>query len=152
MRLVLIRGYPWAFVDHFMARRVIAVSGIVQGVGFRPFVHELAGRVGLAGFVRNETGGVRIEVEGPPADLDRFLAELTTRPRRWLGSPRSASPRRPPAASAASASRRARSSRPAISSSHLTSPPVRRAWPSCSTPRTGATATRSSTAPTAGRA
>jgi hydrogenase maturation protein HypF len=63
-----------------MARRVIAVSGIVQGVGFRPFVHELAARLGLAGSVRNDTGGVHIEIEGAPEALDRFLSELTSRP------------------------------------------------------------------------
>src|SRR5689334_14460906 len=63
-----------------MDRRVIAVSGIVQGVGFRPFVHELATRLGLGGSVRNRSGDVFIEVEGEAAALDRFLEELTTRP------------------------------------------------------------------------
>src|SRR5689334_21418666 len=63
-----------------MERRAIAVSGIVQGVGFRPFVHGLASRFGLAGFVRNRSGGVVIEVEGEGHSLDRFLAELTSRP------------------------------------------------------------------------
>ncbi|HXG12859.1 MAG TPA: carbamoyltransferase HypF [Gemmataceae bacterium] len=63
-----------------MARRMIAVSGIVQGVGFRPFVHALACRLGLRGFVRNQTGGVLIEVEGDLASLDRFLTELTAKP------------------------------------------------------------------------
>jgi hydrogenase maturation protein HypF len=61
-------------------RLVILVNGIVQGVGFRPFVHNLAARLGLGGFVRNETGGVRIEVEGEPGSLDGFLRELTERP------------------------------------------------------------------------
>ena len=63
-----------------MERRAIDVRGLVQGVGFRPFVYNLAVRLGLAGFVRNQTGGVLIEVEGEPAILDRFLAELTDRP------------------------------------------------------------------------
>ncbi len=63
-----------------MDRRSIAVSGIVQGVGFRPFVYDLATRLGLHGFVRNRTGDVLIEVEGESRSLDRFLAELTTRP------------------------------------------------------------------------
>src|SRR6266850_60183 len=45
-------------------RRSIAVEGVVQGVGFRPFVHGLASRLGLAGSVRNRAGGVLIEVEG----------------------------------------------------------------------------------------
>ena len=48
-----------------MERRSIAVRGIVQGVGFRPFVYGLAGRLGLAGSVRNRAGEVLIEVEGP---------------------------------------------------------------------------------------
>src|SRR5438128_57674 len=61
-------------------RRALAVSGVVQGVGFRPFVHELAERLGLGGFVLNQAGGVWIEVEGEAEALDRFLTELTTRP------------------------------------------------------------------------
>ncbi len=63
-----------------MDRRTVAVSGIVQGVGFRPFVHRLATRFGLNGFVRNQTGGVVIEVEGGSDSLDRFLHELSSRP------------------------------------------------------------------------
>ena len=63
-----------------MDRRAIAVSGIVQGVGFRPFVHGLAARLGLNGFVQNQTGGVLIEVEGEVRSLERFLAELTQSP------------------------------------------------------------------------
>ncbi len=63
-----------------MDRHAIAVSGIVQGVGFRPFVYDLATRLGLNGFVRNETGGVLIEVEGELDSLERFFGELTSRP------------------------------------------------------------------------
>jgi hydrogenase maturation protein HypF len=61
-------------------RRTVAVSGIVQGVGFRPFVHGLANRFGLSGFVRNHTGGVLIEVEGRSDSLDQFLHELASSP------------------------------------------------------------------------
>jgi hydrogenase maturation protein HypF len=61
-------------------RRAIAVGGIVQGVGFRPFVHGLASRLGLRGFVRNQTGGVLIEIEGEGRSLDDFLAELSSAP------------------------------------------------------------------------
>src|SRR5581483_6773192 len=61
-------------------RRAISVHGIVQGVGFRPFVHGLARRLGLRGFVRNRAGSVLIEVEGEPPRLDHFLRELATRP------------------------------------------------------------------------
>ncbi len=58
------------------AARVLHVRGVVQGVGFRPFVHRLALRHGLAGEVRNESGEVRIEIEGEATSLDRFIAEL----------------------------------------------------------------------------
>ena len=57
--------------------RLLRVSGVVQGVGFRPFVHRLALRHGLAGAVRNASGEVEIEIEGPTAELDAFLRELT---------------------------------------------------------------------------
>jgi hydrogenase maturation protein HypF len=63
-----------------MDRRSIAVSGIVQGVGFRPFVFGLASQFGLHGFVKNQTGGVLIEVEGEDRSLDQFLAELMSHP------------------------------------------------------------------------
>jgi hydrogenase maturation protein HypF len=63
-----------------MDRRAISVCGIVQGVGFRPFVYDLATRLGLAGFIRNQTDGVLIEVEGEANSLDLFLSELTSRP------------------------------------------------------------------------
>ncbi|HXT34508.1 MAG TPA: carbamoyltransferase HypF [Chloroflexota bacterium] len=59
-----------------MERRAITVQGIVQGVGFRPFVHALARENGLAGSVRNDAEGVTIEVEGPAAALDRFLGQV----------------------------------------------------------------------------
>src|SRR3712207_5181098 len=57
-------------------RREISVRGIVQGVGFRPFVYALARRRGLAGLVRNDAEGVHIEAEGPTEELDHFLREI----------------------------------------------------------------------------
>jgi len=48
----------------------------VQGVGFRPYVYTLAVSSRVAGFVRNEPGGVRIEVEGRKEDVERFTARL----------------------------------------------------------------------------
>ncbi|GIH80079.1 hypothetical protein Plo01_65080 [Planobispora longispora] len=50
----------------------IEVRGVVQGVGFRPFVHRLATRIGLRGHVRNAGGQVTITVTGTRADLEAF--------------------------------------------------------------------------------
>ncbi len=61
-------------------RSRIRVEGIVQGVGFRPFVHALAGEYGLGGFVGNDEAGVFIEAEGDPTALDAFVAALRLRP------------------------------------------------------------------------
>ena len=57
-------------------RRQIHVEGIVQGVGFRPFVYAIATENGLGGFVLNDSAGVVIELEGDRQALDRFLIEL----------------------------------------------------------------------------
>ena len=54
----------------------ITINGIVQGVGFRPFVYSLASRHQLNGWVRNTSGGVEIEVVGNQEDLDHFLTGL----------------------------------------------------------------------------
>jgi hydrogenase maturation protein HypF len=54
----------------------ILVAGIVQGVGFRPFVHRLAARLALTGFARNTSEGVEIDVEGAPADVEQFQQTL----------------------------------------------------------------------------
>ncbi len=54
----------------------IRVEGIVQGVGFRPFVYALAHRYGLAGAVGNDSAGVLVEVEGPAAAVAEFRSAL----------------------------------------------------------------------------
>ncbi len=48
------------------------ITGVVQGVGFRPFVYSLATRLGLTGWVYNSTAGVTIEIEGMPELVDQF--------------------------------------------------------------------------------
>lgn len=58
----------------------IIVRGVVQGVGFRPFVYGCAIRLGLGGLVGNESGGVFIEVEGTREALERFRRELLESP------------------------------------------------------------------------
>ncbi|MFO1324410.1 MAG: carbamoyltransferase HypF [Burkholderiales bacterium] len=60
------------------ARSRIEVRGIVQGVGFRPFVYRLAHELALAGWVNNNGAGVTIEVEGDPAHIERLARRLTT--------------------------------------------------------------------------
>jgi len=60
-------------------RRRIEITGVVQGVGFRPFVYNLAREHHLTGWVRNHTAGVTIEIEGVPENLDRFDLALVNR-------------------------------------------------------------------------
>jgi hydrogenase maturation protein HypF len=56
----------------------VSVTGVVQGVGFRPFIHRLAERHGLSGWVRNEAGEVRIVAEGSADGLRAFVAAIET--------------------------------------------------------------------------
>jgi hydrogenase maturation protein HypF len=65
-----------------MERRRIRVRGTVQGVGFRPFVYRQAERLGLAGWVLNDSRGVLIEAEGPPAALDELTRTIAADPPR----------------------------------------------------------------------
>ncbi|MCG2769892.1 MAG: carbamoyltransferase HypF, partial [Anaerolineae bacterium] len=58
-------------------RKKIQIRGVVQGVGFRPFVYRLAHHFNLAGWVYNTSWGVEIEIEGPCPSLDGFLQALT---------------------------------------------------------------------------
>jgi len=54
----------------------IEVKGVVQGVGFRPFIYALAMQLHLKGWVNNTSSGVVIEAEGPSLTLDEFLQSL----------------------------------------------------------------------------
>jgi hydrogenase maturation protein HypF len=54
----------------------IFVRGIVQGVGFRPFIHKQVEKYGLKGWVRNNSLGADLALEGEETLIDRFLAEL----------------------------------------------------------------------------
>jgi len=54
----------------------IHITGVVQGVGFRPFVYSLARRLDLAGWVRNTSAGVDIELDGPQETLDQFAKSI----------------------------------------------------------------------------
>jgi hydrogenase maturation protein HypF len=62
-----------------LLRSRLQITGLVQGVGFRPFAFRLAVELDLGGFVMNDSDGVVCEVEGPPDAVRRFIADLRTR-------------------------------------------------------------------------
>ena len=59
-----------------VVRRSIRVAGVVQGVGFRPFVHRVASELGLAGWVLNGPQGVEIEAEGAAERIDELVRRM----------------------------------------------------------------------------
>ena len=61
--------------DALTAKR-LEINGIVQGVGFRPFIYQLAILHGLKGEVANTATGVSLTIEGPEKDLRQFIGEL----------------------------------------------------------------------------
>jgi hydrogenase maturation protein HypF len=63
-------------MDSMTVRRQIEVSGIVQGVGFRPYIYRLATESRLSGTIRNTSSGVTIEVQGPTSAVDDFVSRL----------------------------------------------------------------------------
>ena len=71
---------PTAVPAPYGTGRRIEIRGIVQGVGFRPWIYRLAHEEGITGRVRNDEAGVTIEAFGSDAALDRFLSRLQTLP------------------------------------------------------------------------
>ena len=65
---------------HLRQRIHIHIEGIVQGVGFRPFLHRLAEEHGICGWVRNTSAGLEGILEGETAELSLFLTELKVSP------------------------------------------------------------------------
>ncbi len=63
-----------------MERRILTVRGVVQGVGFRPYLFRAAQRLALSGTVQNDLGTVRVDVEGPADALDALQALLRDEP------------------------------------------------------------------------
>ena len=104
----------------------IQVKGVVQGVGFRPFVYGLATRLHLTGWVLNTSSGVIIEVEGSPSALDQFLQNLVGKLLPSQGLNRSRANPSPGMDTAGSKSVRAKQ-RQDMSWSLLTSQPVKHA-------------------------
>jgi hydrogenase maturation protein HypF len=64
------------FMSEVTARKKLRVSGIVQGVGFRPFIYRLALKHRLGGYVLNTSRDVEMEIEGHPDSLEAFLNDL----------------------------------------------------------------------------
>jgi hydrogenase maturation protein HypF len=69
---------PGAEQETARVRKSIRVRGVVQGVGFRPFVYRVATEEHLAGFIGNDTDGVIIELEGPESRIQAFFTRLTS--------------------------------------------------------------------------
>jgi hydrogenase maturation protein HypF len=65
--------------ERVIVRRRIHVCGIVQGVGFRPFVYNTALKLGITGFVLNSSSGVTVEAEAAGQELDRFVEDLRSK-------------------------------------------------------------------------
>lgn len=63
-----------------MSARKIHINGIVQGVGFRPFVYSLAKKYHITGWVRNSSAGVEIVANGKPEEITGFLEDLQNQP------------------------------------------------------------------------
>ena len=63
-----------------LERRAVRVRGVVQGVGFRPFVFRLAQELELAGWVRNDGAGVEMEVQGLPGNISALLVRISAWP------------------------------------------------------------------------
>jgi hydrogenase maturation protein HypF len=116
-------------------RTAVRVQGVVQGVGFRPFVYALATGLGLTGLVGNDLDGVFAEVEGPAAAVSEFLRRLERDAPPLARIERVSTRDLPPAESAGFV---------------IAASDARTACASSATQPTGVTDTRSSTAPTAG--
>ncbi|NDC64920.1 MAG: hypothetical protein EBZ59_13295, partial [Planctomycetia bacterium] len=61
-----------------LTRKRLSIHGVVQGVGFRPFVWRRASRLGLVGWVENDSTGVTAEIQGPSDRIATFLAGFET--------------------------------------------------------------------------
>jgi hydrogenase maturation protein HypF len=74
------------FFTPMLQRIQVRLRGIVQGVGFRPFVYNLAQRLNLTGYVLNDSSGLIAEVEGESPAIDSFLEALETEhpPLAWI--------------------------------------------------------------------
>jgi hydrogenase maturation protein HypF len=61
-----------------LGTRRYQIRGVVQGVGFRPFVYRVAEQLSLAGWIRNDSDGVEIELQGDLEQIDSFIVQVCT--------------------------------------------------------------------------
>ena len=135
-----------------LTRVRVRVRGTVQGVGFRPFVYALAAELGLAGFVGNDPAGVFAEAEGPAAAVAAFLAGLRDRAPALAVVEDVTSVPLPPVGRSGFAIVPSAPDGPRLRPVSADARDLRRLpGRAVRTRPTGGTATRSSTAPTAGR-
>ena len=135
-----------------IVRRRIDLEGIVQGVGFRPYVFRLATESELAGIISNTSSGVTVEVEGSAEAVEEFVARLPQEPpplARIIQFEVTDIACRGDSDFRILPSRRGEHVQTLISADVARAPI---AWENCSTRRTGATGIHSSTAPIAARA
>jgi len=71
---------PDEMTPRTLVRTRITVTGLVQGVGFRPFVHRIATELGLTGFVGNDAAAVFIEAQGQPRAIAELIRRLAAEP------------------------------------------------------------------------
>ena len=67
-------------IDILIKRQKILITGRVQGVGFRPAVYRIAVKLGLTGFIYNDTSGVTIELQGQENKISLFILHLNSEP------------------------------------------------------------------------
>ena len=134
-------------------RRRLEVAGVVQGVGFRPFVYAAASELGLSGEVRNDSSGVVLEVEGDDAAVEELASRIRHHaPPLAVVEALTVTELAPVGGTGFRIADTTGVRQEGGPWPRPTSRCAPTAPPSCTTPRTAATATRSSAAPTAGRA
>ncbi len=129
----------------------IAVTGVVQGVGFRPFVYGLAQRWGITGWVLNHSGGGDHRSRGPARRAGRLHRRCAARLRRWRASTRWRSTRLPRRGTPALRSAPRKGAPASTCPCRPMWPPAPSACARCSTRRTAAFATPLPAASTVGR-
>ena len=70
---------------YIMKRAEIGITGIVQGIGFRPFIYNLAKTHSILGWVLNNEQGVFVDAESEDGNLDQFIRDIPALALPWRG-------------------------------------------------------------------